>query len=445
METLPDDALLEVMQYLKIEDLLACRLVCRRLGALAMLPELWRHQRLKLVSSDDTPRYNQCSVLRLAPCLRAWHVDVPLQKFHSLYTTTRCAVKKLALSMYHVSEEAALEASLVIRNQAALGRLRRLSVLRPYTGRKAIEKISVLLGTVASTPLLEKLKLTGFAFYPPSALVGLHRLFPESSLKSFEHDPDDSEAESLCDFILSTHAATLQTVNLGYYPLTSTSTATLLAGIPNLRRLECGVMPGLEAVAGCKLLREIGLCVAYDGEARTVAEFLRRATQLVKVTFQYDSHEFMALSSDVDFVLALATTGRSRLEELEIDVYEEHFPQQQSLLKALPRLPALKHLEVRGEASDDFLLGISPAKAPALRTLKVFTISAKCAHDALHQGSVQNLLSLNPDLKFSTHELSYCYTDERCAWCTLGCHQEMRQDLDPPLQHSADWVTISRL
>ncbi|XP_052124045.1 uncharacterized protein LOC113211245 [Frankliniella occidentalis] len=221
--------------------------------------------------------------------------------------------------------------------------------------------------------------------------------------------------------------------------------------MPNLRRLECGMMPGLEAVAGCKQLREIELYVKYDGEARTAAEFLRRATQLVKLTLEYESPTDMAPFSDMDFVLALATTGRSHLEELELNVEDindmglEHFPQQQSLLRALPRLPALKTLEVKGEASDELLLGVTPANAPALRSLKVLTVGVKCAHDALHRGAVQILLSLNPDLKFSTHELSYCYTDDRCAWCTLGCHQEMRQDLDPPLKHSADWVTIPRL
>ncbi|XP_052124042.1 uncharacterized protein LOC113211243 [Frankliniella occidentalis] len=447
MELLPDDALLEVMKYLKIEDLLACRLVCRRLGALAMLPELWRHQRFKLVCGDETPRYNECSVLRLAPCLRAWHVNVPLEKFHTLYSTTRCAVNKLTLSLNNVSGKDALQASLVIRNQAALGRLRRLS-LGPCSWKSVLDDVeaAVLLGTVASTPGLEELKIEGFLSFAPSLLDGLHRSFPGASLKSFEHHPQSPDEEPFCDLILSTHAATLESVSLGYYPLISTSASTLLAGMPHLRRLRCGMMPGLEAVAGCEQLRLLHLCVAYDGEALATAEFLRRATQLLKVRLQCVPYVGMAPSSDMDFVLALAATGRSHLEDLSINVedwHQDHIPQQQqSLLKALPRLPALKHLEVHGEANDELLLGITPANAPALRTLNVFTISSvECAHDALHRGAVQKLLSLNPELEFSTYVQSYCSTGGRCAWCSLGCHQEMRDDT---LCDNADWFTIPR-
>ncbi|XP_052124040.1 uncharacterized protein LOC113211242 isoform X2 [Frankliniella occidentalis] len=453
MELLPDDVLLEVMQYLKIEDLLACRLVCRRLGALAMFPEVWRHQRFELVWFDDTPRYKQCSVLRLAPCLRAWRVRFPLEKFHTLYTTTRCAVNKLTLSLNNVSEKDALQASLVIRNQAALGRLRRLS-LGPcmWESVNHVEGTSVLLGTVASTPRLEELKIKGFRCFAPSILAGLHRSFPGASLKSFEHDPRTPEEELFCDFILTMHAATLESVNLGCFPLTSTSTATFLTGMPNLRRLQCGLMPGLEAVAGCEQLRDLDLYVEYDGEACAGAEFLRRATQLVKVTLEYEPEIGVASSPDMDFVLALAATGRSCLEELSLDFEDSHhhLPEQQSLLKALPHLPALKHLEFGGPATDELLLGITPSNAPALRTLNVFTIHVDCAHDALHRGAVQKLLSLNPELKFSTYVQSYCYKGDRCAWCSLGCHQEMMQDvpvLPPefPEYDDTDWVVIPRL
>ncbi|XP_052124039.1 uncharacterized protein LOC113211242 isoform X1 [Frankliniella occidentalis] len=453
MELLPDNVLLEVMQCLDLADLLACRLVCRRLGALAMLPEAWRHQSLDLVCIDDGyglngPRHNECAVLQLAPCLREWELIIPLEKFHTLYTTTRCAVHTLTFCVEEMSGKDALQVSLLIRNQAALGRLRRLSIgSHVWRSTMDAEDAAVLLGTVAATTsCLEELQLLGFDCYPPSTLAGLHRSFPGASLKSFEHDLEECpEAEPFCEFILSTHATTLESVKLGCYYFTSTSTAALLAGIPNLRSLQCGMMPGLEAVAGCEQLRDLELCVAYDGEALAAAEFLRRATQLVKVTLDYDEVG-MAPSLDVDFVLALTATEHSRLEALSIKTRDGGpFPQQQSLLKALPHLPALKHLEVHAEATDELLLGSTPATAPALRTLKVSRIDVKCAHDALHRDAVQKLMSLNPDLKFFTYKLSYCYTDDRCAWCSLGCHQEMRDDSGPPPKYCANYATIPRL
>ncbi|XP_026272974.1 uncharacterized protein LOC113202787 [Frankliniella occidentalis] len=455
MEALPDDALLEVMQYLDIADLLACRLVCRRLGSLALLPELWRHHSIDIddVYPDDgeIPRYSICAVLRLAPCLRSWHVCLP-EKYHTMFATTRCAVNKLTLWMRQVDGKGALQASLLIRNQEALGRLRRLSLglgnAVVYYCVKDTADAYELLGTVASTSRLEELSITGFQRYPQSTLAGLDRSFLGASLKSFEHDPRRPDAEPFCQFILSTHASTLESIDLDEHAQTSTSTATLLAGMPNLRSLRCGMMPGLEAVAGCELLRDLDLCVAYDGEARAAAEFLRRATQLVKLTLRYDESKATmvpAPSPDMDFLLALAATGRSHLEELEIyvDIWEHHyFPQQQALLKALPRLPALKLLNVEARTEDDILLGITPANAPSLRTLQVFRMDLECSHDALHRDAVQKCLSLNPELKLITYAPIYCYRDDRCAWCLLGCHQEMRDDSDP---ERVDYVTIPRI
>lgn len=74
MEHLPDDVLAMVMQYVGVEDLLACRLVSKRIGGLALHPDAWRRRRLGFSSAADfDTNFDDnrclCPVLRLAPCV----------------------------------------------------------------------------------------------------------------------------------------------------------------------------------------------------------------------------------------------------------------------------------------------------------------------------------------------------------------------------------------
>lgn len=87
-----DDSLIAVMQYLDVEDLIACRLVCKRISGLAAHPDVWRHRTL----SYANPLV--CQVLGLAPCLDILYVELLTSECReSAYTSTRCAVEERKL------------------------------------------------------------------------------------------------------------------------------------------------------------------------------------------------------------------------------------------------------------------------------------------------------------------------------------------------------------
>lgn len=70
LDQLPDDVLVHAMQYLDPADLLACRLVCKRIGDVALHREVWRHRQYRHLGAFG-PRVKECAcpVLLLAPCL----------------------------------------------------------------------------------------------------------------------------------------------------------------------------------------------------------------------------------------------------------------------------------------------------------------------------------------------------------------------------------------
>ncbi|XP_052133036.1 uncharacterized protein LOC127752257, partial [Frankliniella occidentalis] len=370
MERLPNEVLLEVMMYLSVEDLFACRLVSKRLAALAMHPYLWRRE-WRYVSSHvyNRSRCYACPALRLAPCLTDVSVEVPSARNTPLYKETRCAVSSLSVGLKEGAAGAALEAALVIRNQEALGRMTSLHLF--MDSDVDASQAAVLLETVALVSGLKK--LTVFNSFPLSEppINGVYGLWPRSSLTHFSSELSP-ESEVFCNFVLAAHAATLEDVSL--YEGTSTSTAALLAGMPKLRELECCALPGMEAVAACESLRELTLHITSDTERlelRAAAAFLGGATQLLGVVLEYDEGAGSAPATlDMDLILALAATGRSRVETLDIytdpqDDDDDNFcPHARSLLQALPHLPALRALSV-GCVPDALLLGITPRTAQA--------------------------------------------------------------------------------
>lgn len=130
MDALPDEVLLQVLALLDVRQVLAVRLVCRRLRDLAMHADLWRRRSL------DTyfhPVGVVKAVLRLAPCLGVLHLsgDTGLSRCGVLAATTQCAVSHLKLHLLvleHCEDVVHVVAALVLRNQVALGRLRCLTM-----------------------------------------------------------------------------------------------------------------------------------------------------------------------------------------------------------------------------------------------------------------------------------------------------------------------------
>ncbi|XP_052125885.1 uncharacterized protein LOC113207323 [Frankliniella occidentalis] len=447
MEHLPDDVLLEVMQHLGVRHLFALRLVCKRFESLALSPHLWRHLYAPGHDDGDPHGCYGCSSLRLAPCLRHMSLTLPLQRHHKLYATTRCGVSNLAISVHDApgGTAGAVQADLVIRNQEALGRMKILDLYLPSNINE-----TPLLRTVATISGLESLRISCYSRAFPRSLTGLR--MPRSSLKHFSctHRP---RSEAFCNLMLTTHAATLEHVDLLDEYTPSSATAPLLAAIPNLRQLECCTLPGLGAVgAACESLASLELNITrgepgerFESRMREAAELLRHAKQLRRLELKYNSSDVsMPAAADMDLILALVPAGRrSRLEWLRIcnldDDWDGYSYQLQTLWDLLPSLPCLRHLDV-GPVPFEFLLRVTPETTPALRTLMVFTESgdAVCAHDFLHTEVVQTVLSVNPSLRLYVYLPKYCGQSDPCEACALGCHQELRDD-------KMDYYTLQHL
>ncbi|XP_026275650.1 uncharacterized protein LOC113204631 [Frankliniella occidentalis] len=466
LDRLPELALLEVLKLLPIKDLLTCRLVCKRLGELAMHPTVWQE---KSWGWGENHQKLACPVLRLAPCLgRAEGLRSRDGCVHTL-STTRCAVEHLEIDANVKLSASALEAApavlevaLALQRQEVLGRLRSLWItLQPKDTTKGHD--SQLYRTLALTSrLLETLvvEVMPEARATPGTECCFEGIQVPSSLKRVEFYSLRQET-ALVDFLLSTHAATLETVR--FHGPASTSTLQLLAGLPRLRELTCRLQVGLEALSASESLQVLSIWVKGREEESASAEavagaesFLRQARQLRQVSLQcgYGAHSSQFPAA---LVKALAKGGaRSHVEKLCVVCRCDGQQQlERALLDALPELPALRELDLdccrrrqpqdeshRHEPLDEshesdepyeqLLRGLTPATAPALRRLTVVA----CAHDWTHRPSVKALLAANPSLQVRVgwrdnisydDDLKPLSTCRDCYACKLKCHPELRE------------------
>ncbi|XP_026288432.1 uncharacterized protein LOC113213540 [Frankliniella occidentalis] len=422
LELLSDVVLLMVLEHLRQDDLLACRLVSKRLGRLVLRHRVWRHRHLYL---DD---YRAGAVLRLAPILKsvtaAAHRTLPL-------ITSTCAIKGLELrdEVGHIVNASNL--ALVIRVQESLGRLRHLviSFLNLVTGADA------LMRTLAVVSDLESLRIVGCV---PSTTHRVVQASPSPSLKVFRCELT-KDSESFVNTVLGAHAETLEDVGLcsgGYFGVgysgESDTTARLLATMPRLQKLECEALPGLQAVAVCAALHHVTVNVP-SFKQRTIewAAELLRAGPMRSVCLNYDVFNYEVGSKLIE---ALGERGGSPLEFLAII----KVPQVGPLLRALPSLPALRELqllETPQDDADELLRGLTPQVAPALRILGLtasgiiisgLTATARrrveCAHEWLHGDGVKAAVVNNPLLHTELRNTSACGD---CEACMQGCHQEV--------------------
>ncbi|XP_052133193.1 uncharacterized protein LOC113213875 [Frankliniella occidentalis] len=134
LDQLPEDILAMAMSRLCVVDVLACRLVCKRLAGLAQHPDVWRHRHLDVDDYSKSARIECCRVLRLAPCLReiSTSVTTALSCRHADLRTTSCAARVLSIAVDmggKCGPEEATKAVQVIKQQEALGRLRAVSLV----------------------------------------------------------------------------------------------------------------------------------------------------------------------------------------------------------------------------------------------------------------------------------------------------------------------------
>ncbi|XP_052122570.1 uncharacterized protein LOC127749244 [Frankliniella occidentalis] len=465
MDHLPDDVLLMVLEYVEVEDLLACRLVCKRLAELVLHPQPWRHRWIRAWTDHaaDAEACLICPTLRLAPCVRMLILKLPSETCQLPFTTTTCAVSILNLELLDMT--VCTHAAFVIRNQLALGRLKELHVCFPakvfcVSEISALTEFtpirfgfSLLLETLAIASGLVTLSTNTLPIYIAPDRFILHHTVPIiPSLKHFRSEflP---KSELFIDFVLAGHARTLEVINLGAFWVNrfskSISTAPLLAGMPNLRELRCPpALAGMEVVASCTSLRMVTFHIFPDMPSAVIAgaaEFLRRATQLREVSLVYRPGPTRPDDVGVGLMRDLAWSGRSRVELLSIDNGScKDFPQQQPLLSALPGLPRLQHLRLESSAlPEELLLALGPDTTPALQTLELGTNAMElerlegdqwCLHSWLHDIHdnciSHTLLKVHPSIKIlPTDDVNfYCSVVHDCSLCTpcaSGCHREL--------------------
>ncbi|XP_052121774.1 uncharacterized protein LOC113204630 isoform X2 [Frankliniella occidentalis] len=416
-----------------------------------MHPTVWREKRL----GREENKKLACQVLRLAPCLDwmlVWHTQFmdPSDCCDHLYTTD-CALRSMELHCY---TSFAAQAALLIQRQAFLGRLRRLQI--KLITRETAED-SILFRTMALTPGLESLAIT--AHHGVDSGVPRFRRYPlsvhvPSSIKSVSFR--FSGRESFVNFVLSKHAASLETAL--FSESASDSTLQLLAGLSRLRELTCRIQPGLQVLAASETLQALTMLVERETEEATdpadAVKLVRRAPRQLRefsLRWRYVSSSPHDHSADVAVELlraAASGAARSRLERLSAEfercrecphrstsMEQEKRELFDALLAALPALPALRELRVHAIGSYERLLrGLGAAAAPALRCLSV----RACAHALLHDDDaalLAALLTARPSLHVRAScnhvgfedKLPWSPTCGRCDACKLDCHPELRE------------------
>ncbi|XP_052132187.1 uncharacterized protein LOC127751923, partial [Frankliniella occidentalis] len=396
MDHLPDDALVEVMQYLDVPDLLSCRLVCKRLAALALHRDAWRHR--QLACSDRW----MCVALRLAPCLDKAELQLPLSGRLMIATTTTCAVAELKLTM-DCAVFGAMQAAVLTRHQASLGRLKRLSLV--FSEEDTSLCPTLLFWMVASTSGLESLEIPVFPFYFDLSTESRYlpdRPVSSPSLEIFRCGFHRKSA-SFVHFILAEHADTLKDVSIP--TLTSPSdplTASLLANIPNLSRLMCPLIPGLDALAERvkQSLCWVHLCVSslMRPFVPAAADFLRRAEDLWAVTLTIDEAGDVALQ----LVEAMVSSGESEVRVLSLrGSHCRSLAALQQIVDKLTSMPYLRVLKLQGPRGPD---------------------SPRCVHALLHWVSLQKLMNENHRMRlFARDDLPRYCQGAPCDSCKKTC------------------------
>lgn len=409
--------------------------VCREWRDAALHPGLWRTRCVR----DDTlfsgNNIEQEPVLKLAPCVDTLMLstDIALEHYGLLAATTACAAANLTLCVWGCHNVAT--AALALRNQAALGRLRKVSLSFTEEGLKS-GGVADLYMVLHTTEGLEEAEIELEEFsrglsLPEAAYAPLPDRPAQSSLKQLTYTSGSSDPH--LELLLRSHAGSLREVKLVFV---NNVPAAVLAGLSSLVHLECPLLDDMPQLLTCPRLTSILLRGRSDPDgtdqaARGARDFLRQATQLRKVQL-YAVALPHKKALDVSLVEALAQSGRSEVEHLVLEgtgrpgkKYKPS-PCLLRLAAVLPGLPQLRHLQLDAIAPDDFFRAISPASLPALRNL-VLRAPDGCTHDWVHGPAVQSVLRRNPLLHLRCLFSRKCEPkQERCKWCLWGCHEVIK-------------------
>ncbi|XP_052121395.1 uncharacterized protein LOC127749021 isoform X2 [Frankliniella occidentalis] len=428
MDRLPDDVILEVLKRVRVEDLLTCRVVCRRLCVLAVHPDAWRGRSVHLgrdisaclsyyrQHADDEPRPTAVATLLpallLAPCLGALHMVLPTPGF--LWPpAAACAVRDVFL--YVVNNAGVREAARVVQRQVELGRMRRLEV------RMSSEDFRDLLLREADARVL-------FEAMALAAVSGLEHLTISSDVNNSKYvaQPKTFTLHAAASGALREFSCEGFPAMGPFFDLVVSSSAA------TLEKLTCEPHPGLDALVASKSLKALTIVGEGEVDVDGAVQLLRQACQLREVTLVHESRVVTG-----KLVVALASSGQAAAERLTV-LLNNHYGNVRNvsvpLLAVLPRLPALRYLSVDWKPVE-LLKGMRLDHAPALRYFKIETQS-KCAHSWVHSRELKRLMLANRALHVRVDNIITCDCN-KCSYCAR--HQQLTLALS--LEHHVYFYT----
>ncbi|KAK3913597.1 F-box/LRR-repeat protein 7 [Frankliniella fusca] len=321
MDLLPDDALLAVFSFLDLADLLTCRVVCRRWRDLAGHWDAWRHRTIS------------CRHLRLAPpCCYKLDLSGSWEEVGLLAATVACPAKDLEITIRGITAHLAL-ASLVVRHQVTLGRLRIISAYFELTSddeseldREDFDSFDVFAKELSNGYVSRDLHVTIECTVYYEAFGGLLKKLG-AAVKEFRM----LEEQVMC-------------YKNNYPPLDL---------LPNLSRLTTPISVSMECLQKCLSIKELDIWLPFYGldsdqedgmeEAlESVRTALRNATWITKVTLDYGNKQCYK-ANPRGLVESLGHSGNSELTYLKIIVSGSH--KRQIWNEAHNALPKLVKLE----------------------------------------------------------------------------------------------------
>ncbi|XP_034246898.1 uncharacterized protein LOC117648502 [Thrips palmi] len=406
---LPDDVLLAVLAYLSPVELLACRVLCRRLRDLCLHRELWKTAHVRSVVGD---RGVARAALRLAPCLRRVFFG-DLGPISSLVASTECAVTELSVLVRLDTEVA--PATAIVQKFATLGGLKSLDLLLGMS--LEIDTAYDLLEAVYRLTCLRELKIS----VCQNSELGDPRRDGARVRSSLVKLSYSRFQDPFLELLLTTHGATLEEVAL----LTGDSLpVNLLAAMPRLRSLTCHMSNELVYSHGLSRLETLHLNASDRFFTPNALEFFRRAPNLRTVSFSVPRQD------PASPLQALAASPSARvLEVLNLRWGAPHLMDLTWLAGFIPRFPSLRSLSLDTSLLrvdlDGLLQSVTPTSAPSLTALRM--TSSGCPHAWLHRSAVQELLTRNARLHL--HVGGDIPRQCSCEWCSRGCHAGLRGTL----------------
>ncbi|KAE8749956.1 hypothetical protein FOCC_FOCC003426 [Frankliniella occidentalis] len=391
METLLDDTLLSVLQYVGNKDLLHCRVVCRRWRDLITHPDIWKCRSI----GGGLLRLNPPSCRELS--LKSWE----LRWFGFLASTTSTPAP--CLSLHPDSDLQAVLCAVIIRHHASLGRLKKIAILDGdiFSDECLMTSagLSELLCSIRSVEGLTCLHISidiKRVKFDPAARSYLD--FPPPSLRKLAYY---SKKKALLEVLLQMYASSLREVQLYDELIITKKLAHLLVKVEHLETLQCRLFNGMELLLSSRTLKSILLHVWLEEEISpahsSAMSFLRSATHLkrVQLDFYFDWNPDAWV---IGLVKALAESGRSKVSSFVIDMRDDADFSSKDIGGCLPNLPYLQTLELLSSVSSSVLCAIQPHTAPKLTELIVWEVQG-CP--SCNWSKVCDMLLLNPHLKFT--------------------------------------------